>query len=118
MAVSNIPLLSGAILVIDTAAVGTAVVAKATSAVLYSLELDNTLNAAASYFKLYNTGSVTVGTTVPDMVIMVPASSSRTLQIPSGIAFSTALSYCGTTAGGTAGSTAPTSNFPIKMVYV
>lgn len=118
MAASNIPLLSGSILLTETAAGSTAVVAKASSAVLYELELDNTLNAAASYFKLYNTGSVTVGTTVPDWVIMVPAAGSRTVVVPSGLTFGTALSYAATTAGGTTGSTAPTSNFPIKMIYV
>ena len=118
MAVSNIPLLTGAILVTETAAGATAVVVKASSAVLYNLELDNTLNAAASYFKIYNTGTVVVGTTVPDLVIMVPAALSRTVAIPSGLTFGTALSYAATTAGGTAGAVAPTSNFAVKLVYV
>lgn len=120
MAVSNIPLLSSAILLIDTSVTGTAVAAKASSAVLYELELDNSANGAASYFKIYNVaqGSVTVGTTVPDWVVMVPASVSRTLVVPSGLTFGTALTYCATTAGGTAGSTAPSSAFALKLVYV
>src|SRR3990167_6259488 len=118
MAVSNITLLSGAVLLTDTDVVGTAVVAKATSAVLYELELDNTANGAATYFKIWNTGSVTVGTTVPDWVVMVPASVSRTIVIPSGLTFGTALSYAATTAGGTTGSTGPTSDFAVKLVYV
>lgn len=117
MSVSNIPLLTGSILLVETAA-GTAVTAKASSAVLYELELDNTLNAAASFFKIFNTASVTLGTTVPDWVIMVPASVSRTMVIPSGVTFGTALTYAATTAGGTSGSTVPTSNFAVKMVYV
>ena len=117
MSVSNIPLLTGASLLIETAA-GAAITAKASSAVLYELELDNTLNAAASFFKIFNTASVTLGTTVPDWVIMIPASVSRTMVIPSGLTFGTALTYAATTAGGTAGSTAPTSNFAVKMVYV
>ena len=117
MSVSNIPLVTGASLLIETAA-GAAITAKASSAVLYELELDNTLNAAASFFKIFNTASVTLGTTVPDWVIMIPASVSRTMVIPSGLTFGTALTYAATTAGGTAGSTAPTSNFAVKMVYV
>lgn len=118
MAVTNNALLSGVSLLTDTAAGSTAVVAKASSAVLYELELDNTANAAASYFKIYNTGTVTVGTTVPDWVVMVPASVSRSIVIPSGLTFGTALSYAATTTGGTTGSTAPTSSFAIKLVYV
>ena len=118
MAVTNNVLLTGVGLLVDSAAGSTAVVAKASSGVLYELELDNSANSAASYLKLYNTGTVTVGTTVPDMVIMVPANVSRSLVIPSGITFGTALSYAATTAGGTSGSTAPTSSFAIKMVYV
>ena len=74
MAVTNNALLTGVVLLTDTDVVATAVAAKASSAVLYELELDNTANSAASYLKIYNTGTVTVGTTVPDWVIMVPAS--------------------------------------------
>ena len=118
MATSNIPLLSSSILLIDTSCTGTAVVAKASSAVLYQLELDNTANAAASFFKIYNNGSPTVGTTAPDWVVMVPASVSRTVTIASGLTFATALTYACTIAGGTAGSTAPSSAFAMKMVYV
>ena len=118
MAVTNNVLLTGVALLTDTDVAGTAVVAKASSAVLYELELDNTANVAASYFKMYNTGTVTVGTTVPDWVIKVPASTKRSLVSPDGFAFDTALSYAATTAGGTTGSTGPTSDFAIKMVYV
>jgi hypothetical protein len=118
MSASNIPLLTGSTLLIETAAGSTVVTAKASSAVLYELELDNTLNSAASYFKIFNTTSVTLGTTVPDWVILVPASVSRTMVVTSGLTFATALSYAATTAGGTAGSTAPTSNFAVKLVYV
>lgn len=118
MAVTNNVLLTGVALLTDTSATSTAVVAKASSAVLYELELDNTANAAASYFKIYNHGSPTVGTTVPDWVIMVPASTSRSLVIPGGLTFGTAMSYAATTAGGTSGSTSPTSAFDVKLVYV
>lgn len=120
MAYSNIPLIASGILYTDSDLVGTAIAVKASSAVLYEAELDNTANAAASYFKVYNTavGSVTVGTTVPDMVVMVPASTKITLVLPSGVTFGTALTVCATTAGGTVGSTGPTSDFAVKLVYV
>lgn len=118
MAVTNNVLLTGAALFTDTANAATAIVAKASSAVLYELELDNTANGAASYLKAYNTGTVTVGTTVPDFVCLVPASTKITLVWPSGVTFGTALSFATVTAGGTAGTTPPTSSFAMKAVYV
>ncbi len=120
MAVSNIPLLTGATLLADTSAGATAVAAKASSATLYEMELDNTANAAATYFKLYNAAAagVTVGTTVPDSVHMVPASTKLTHVIPAGNVWGTALTYAAVTTGGTAGTTAPTSAFAVKLVYV
>lgn len=120
MSVTNTTQITGAALVIDTSAVNTAVAVKASSAVLYNLELDNTANGAASYFKICNlaAGSVSVGTTVPDFVFMVPASVKITLGFPGGVTLGTALSYFATTAGGTAGSTSPSSAFAIKLIYV
>ena len=120
MATSNIPVLTSAALFVDTDIAGTAVAVKASSAVVYEIEVDNTANGAASYLKLWNTaqGSVTVGTTVPDWVLMIPASVSRTLVMPAGITFGTALTVACTTAGGTTGSTGPTSDVTVRIVYV
>ena len=118
MSVSNIPNLAGAILFQDTVSANAAIAVKASSAVLYEMELDNTSNAAASYTKLFNTGTVSVGSTIPDMVVMIPASTKITLVFPSGITFATALTECTTTAGGTAGSTSPSSAVVVKLVYV
>ena len=118
MTVSNTSILASASLTIDSAVANTAVTVKASSAVLFEIELDNTAVAAATYLKFWNTGTVTVGTTVPDWVVMVPASVSRTVVIPSGLTFGTALSYAATTAGGTSGNTATTGDFAIKLVYV
>lgn len=120
MATSNTAILTGASLFIDTANGSTVVAVKASSAVIYQLELDNTANAAASYFKMFNvaSGSVTLGTTVPDKVEMVPASTKITITIPGGVTYGTACSCASTTAGGTAGTTAPSSGFIVKIVYV
>ena len=79
------------------------------SGTLYMLQLDNTANSAASYFKLCNATSATVGTTVPDLVIMIPASTKRTGIFPEGIAFSAGFTAFCVTAGGTAGTTSPSS---------
>ena len=120
MAVTNTTQLTGASLLTDTIAANAAVAVKASSAILYNVEMDNTANGASSYLKLYNlaAASVSVGTTVPDWVCMCPASVSRTFTIPTGLTFGTALSYCATTAGGTSGSTSPSSSFAVKMIYV
>ena len=120
MAVSNIPVLSSAALFKDTDCANAAVAVKASSAVLYAVEIDNTNNGAATYVKLWNTaqGSVTVGTTAPDMILMCPASVSKSFIMPGGITFGTALTVAAVTAAGTAGSTSPTSDATVNVVYV
>lgn len=119
MANSNIPLLTGASLYIDPANANAAITVKASSTVLYELELDNTANAAAvSYTKLYNTGTVTVGTTAPDGIFMIPAATKITVVFPGGVTYGTAFSVATVTTGGTAGTTSPVSSVAIKLVYV
>ena len=101
----------------DTSANGTAATNTTGAAgVLFFLQVDNTANSQVSYFKLYNNASVTVGTTVPDFVFMLPASTSRAFSFPLGIAFSAAFSHCCTTAGGTAGAVDPPS--AVVVTYV
>lgn len=83
---------------------------------LSSLILDNSNNAAASYLKLYDHASPTVGTTAPDWVFR--ANAGEILRITfqkSRPKFTTALSLCCVTAGGTAGSTSPTSTVSLGI---
>jgi hypothetical protein len=98
---------------------------KSSSALVYYLLVDNTANAgAATYVKLYNlaSGSVVVGTTVPDEVIYVPGGRKITHLLFDGSTlgktFNTALSAVAVTTGGTAGSTAPVSSVPVTVSYV
>jgi hypothetical protein len=118
MAISNLPVLTGAALVVDTDAAATAVNVKAGSTVLYEIELDNSANAAASYLKLYNATAPTIGTTVPDFIVFAPAATRISLVLPAGLTFGTGLSYACVTAGGTAGTTPPTSDVIARIVYV
>ena len=120
MAYSNVPLLSGAILFQDTDNESTAIAIKASSATVYEIEVDNSANAAASYTKLWNVavGSVTVGTTAPDMILYLAASASKTFVIPAGLVFGTALTVATVTTAGTAGTTNPTSSVIVRVVYV
>lgn len=122
MAVSNtaVAALSGATLFRDTDCANAAVSVKGSSTVVYQIEVDNTGNGAASFLKIYNvaSGSVTVGTTAPDMIIYAPASTKVTMVFPSGVTLGTAMTVACVTAAGTAGTTSPTSDVTVAVVYV
>lgn len=74
-------------------------------------------NTSATYVIIYNvaSGSVTVGTTNPKLVLCIPASSAANLEIVNGIAFDTAISVAATTTGG--GNTAPTTALEANFWY-
>lgn len=110
---------SGTNLFTETAIGNTALAVKGSSATVYNLDIDNTANGSAVYLKLYNvaSGSVTVGTTAPDSIVLVPASTRLNLVFPLGQVYGTALSVCCVTAGGTAGSTSPSSSVIARIVY-
>lgn len=95
----------------------TAEVVKASSAVLYAIEIDNSANTVASYAKFWNATSATVGTTAPDMVLKVPAGESLTVMFPGGLTFGTGLTVACTTAGGTAGTGAPANDVSLELAY-
>ena len=96
---------------------------KASSAILYYVIIDNSLNVAASYLKLFNvaSGSVTLGTTAPDEIIYVPAASIIThyffTSAAPGKTFATALTAACVTTGGTAGTTSPSSSVVFTASY-
>jgi len=123
MAVTIIPLgLAGASadvddkIIRDTDSDGTAeqnVADGATS--LYVAHFDNAANGAASYAKFYNLAAPTVGTSEPELIIPLPASGRRTLVCNEGHRFTVALSVASVTAGGTAGTTGPTSDVAIDL---
>ena len=108
----------------DTAMGNAADAVKASSALVYSVTIDNSLNAAPSYVKLFNlaAGSVVVGTTAPDDIIFVAANKVVTVSYFAGATpgktFGTALSAFCVTTGGTAGLTSPVSAVPVSIEYV
>lgn len=120
----NVSSPSNEIIFTDTSMGSTVDGIKSSSAKVYSVTIDNTLNGVPSYVKLYNvvSGSVTVGTTSPDEVILVPASSSVTATYFTGAApgktFGTALSAACVTTGGTAGVSSPASSVQVSVNYV
>ena len=85
-------------------------------ATFFGVYIDNTANSAASYVKIYNHLSPTVGTTDPDFVFICPASVTRQYTMAGGVALDTALSYACTTAGGTSGAASPTSAVLIRIL--
>lgn len=127
MAITQVNLTSpsGLIQFTDTAIGNTADAVKASSAVVYSVFVDNSGNGgAAAYVKLWNvaSGGVTVGTTSPDEVIFVPAGAVITVpyytKAAPGKTFGTALTAACLTTGGTAGVTAPTNPVVVSILYV
>jgi hypothetical protein len=86
------------------------------AATIYSVTVDNTANAAITYLKFWNAATATVGTTDPDLELMVPVSATRTYNFKSGLAFATGLSYAAVTTAGTAGTTGPTSDVIVNIV--
>jgi len=97
---------------------------KASSALIYSISVNNSANGSASYLKLFNvaSGSVTLGTTAPDYVVYAPASSIVVVNFftssSPGLTFGTALTAACVTTGGTAGTTPPSSSVICSITYV
>ena len=59
---------------------------------VHTISINNTQNAAVSYFKAYNAGSVDPSSDVPDLKIKVPASVTLDIIIADGLSFTTAVS--------------------------
>jgi len=107
----------GAKIVNDTTVGNTAVInVTGAAGAIYYVEIDNTANAAFSYLKVYDTGTVTVGTTDPDWIFRADASSNNKYVIPTDVNFATALSYCCVREAGTGGTTAPASAVAVRFV--
>jgi len=110
------PLAAGIVVDTDSDATGENDVRSGATTV-YIVDVDNSDNAAATYTKLYNSASPTIGTTAPDVILMTPASVRRAHVLGlQGVAFSTGLSFASVTAGGTAGTTSPTSNVTVRIL--
>jgi hypothetical protein len=97
---------------------------KSSSAVLYSVTVDNSGNLfAASYVKLFNatSGSVVSGVTPPDEIIYVPGGAvvTRTYSTGAfaGVTFGTALSAICVTVGGTTGIIPPINTVAVLVNY-
>ena len=97
-----------------TATADTDVTAAAAS--VYVVDIDNTLNSTPVYLKLYDTASVTTGTTAIVGCYKGEPSSRTIYHITAGIAFGTALSFACTKEAGSAGSTSPTNSVVVRLI--
>jgi hypothetical protein len=86
---------------------------------VYHFELDNTANAAITYYKFYNSasGSVTLGTTEPSLIIPVPATTKGYMSMPTALTF-TAISYIATsTISNATSQSAPAQAVGLRLLY-
>lgn len=124
ISVVNVSSPSNEILYTSSAMGGTKEGVKASSALLNNVIVDNSLNVAATYVKLWNlaSGSVTVGTTDPDEIIYVPAGQVITHVLYTGAlvgkTFSNGITAAAVTTGGTGGVTSPASACKVTLSYV
>tara|TARA_R110000824_G_scaffold276694_1_gene465112 strand:+ start:702 stop:1070 length:369 start_codon:yes stop_codon:yes gene_type:complete len=102
----------------DTAASSTAVEASSSSLNIHQVRIVNSANTTKLYLKIYNVvaDSVTVGTTSPDAILPVEASSTVEYIFDPQIALATALSYAVVTAPGTAGTSAPSTAITVEFL--
>jgi len=107
----------GTSIVEDTASNATPEDAASSGGTLYQAYIDNSANSGQVYLKLYEAvkGSVTVGTTPPSFILPCASSVSKQFNFPTGVAFSTALSFATVTAGGTGGTGSPTSSVIVRL---
>ena len=105
--------------VLKDTAVTNAVVSNVTGAPgsIYLVYADNSANAFDVFLKFYDTtAAVTLGTTAPDYVFLIDASSRLQFIMPGGTAFTSGISYACVDDGGTSGTSAPGSGIPVWMV--
>jgi hypothetical protein len=73
-------------------------------------------NTSVAYVQLFDTASsVTLGTTVPDVVLGIPASAGANLLNDTGIDFTTGIKFAVTTTA--TGNTAPSTGLDLTLFY-
>ena len=83
------------------------------AATVHNIFIENA--GALAYLKIYNVGVPVIGTTVPDIILVAPASEEVVWTIVDGLAF-TNFSYAATSTKGTAGTTAPGGTIKLHAV--
>ena len=87
-----------------------------TGASLFMVDIYNTSPGMVAYLKLWDSTAVTVGTTNPAMVLMMPANTRRQVAIPEGVDFASGLSMACVTTGGTPGTNSLDSPVVVRLL--
>lgn len=85
------------------------------SGLIYMIEGDNSGVGSATYLKIFDAGSVTLGSSSPDFVFKFTANTRSVLVFPTGLAF-TNLSLAAVTGAAVTSTTAPSANFGVRLV--
>tara|TARA_A100000172_G_scaffold69382_1_gene49435 strand:+ start:504 stop:893 length:390 start_codon:yes stop_codon:yes gene_type:complete len=92
-----------------------AVTASATD--VFAVVIDNSLNTAVSYLKCWDTtGSITIGTDNPNMVLKADAGVKVQYSFDAGVPFGSGIKAAVLTSKGTAGTTAPSNDVNITFL--
>lgn len=111
------PATSGGWLISSQTALTNTVIAAKASAGQVGGHMFYNPNSSVSYIQAFNvaSGSVTLGTTAPTLVIPIPAAAAANVEWANGIAFGTAISFAATTTA--TGNTAPTTALTGFLLY-
>ena len=84
---------------------------------VYGVVIDNSLNTAASYLKLWNqTGAPTIGTDAPHVILKADAATKVQYNFDTGAYFGSGIMAAVVTTAGTAGATAPSGTMTISYL--
>ena len=84
------------------------------------IRIDNSNNSGAVYLKFYDVasgGSCTVGTSNPEYIFPVNGSSAAEYSMQPGAKFASGIAFACVTAAGTGGTTSPTNDVTVKILY-
>jgi len=116
IATTSTPATSGGLSFVSGTIGATKTTIKSSAGNLYGWYLYNP-NSSATFCQVFNatTANVTLGTTTPDLVLTIPATSGANLEVSNGLTFATAISFACTTTR--TGSTGPSSTVDYNWWY-
>ena len=88
-----------------------------TNPTIYSLDLNNT-HSQTAYFKIYDLGATTYGTTAPDIAIPVAAGQRQVVTIVEGITMTNCVTWAASQGAGTTAGAALTGGALVAIATV
>ncbi len=87
-----------------------------TNSTIYAVEVDNTNNSTAVYFKIFDLALPTIGSSIPVYKLKIPGLTKLPFDFIDGMEMSIAISYACTTESTATGVTAPTRAVTMTML--